>query len=124
MSLLWYLQVSRYTGRIHLYSCMPGTDSRPKPLFESFHPEELELLGSWINDDNKTVCRSLQDKSDSRNALMAFIDDWNKLRPIEQQKLLGRPLQLPLSVELQILKESINHNTGVCTNRLYNIIFH
>ncbi|XP_010258160.1 PREDICTED: DNA annealing helicase and endonuclease ZRANB3 isoform X2 [Nelumbo nucifera] len=37
-------QVSHYTGRIHLYSCIAGKDLRPRPLFKNFRPEELESL--------------------------------------------------------------------------------
>lgn len=55
-------------------------------------------------------------KEDPRyiNALVAFINEWNSLRPIEQKKLLLKPLQLPLSVELCCLDESLNHDSGVC----------
>ncbi|KAJ0049423.1 hypothetical protein Pint_16189 [Pistacia integerrima] len=97
-------EVSQYTGRIHLYSCIQGEDSRPRPLFESFRLEEI--------DNKERISKSLKDNPGYRHAILEFISDWNKLRPIEQTKLLGKPLQLPLSVELCYLKETINHNTG------------
>ncbi|KAJ4713121.1 DNA annealing helicase and endonuclease ZRANB3 [Melia azedarach] len=93
-------EVSQYTGRIHLYSCIPGNDSRPRPLFQSFRPEEL--------DNKERISQYLKENPAYRHAILAFISDWNMLRPIEQTKLLGKPLQLPLSVELCYLKETIN----------------
>ncbi|KAM7269724.1 hypothetical protein ACFE04_025221 [Oxalis oulophora] len=91
-------EVSTYTGRIHMYSCNPGTDSRPRPLFESYRPDELESQNFPANND--------------KDALLAFYEEWNKLRPIERKKLFGKPLQIPLSVELCYLEESLNHNSG------------
>lgn len=88
---------------------MQGEDSRPRPLFENFRQEEL--------DNKERISESLKDNPGYRHAILEFISDWNKLRPIEQTKLLGKPLQLPLSVELCCLKETINHNTGVCLLR-------
>lgn len=105
-------EVSQYTGRIHLYSCISGRDSRPKPLFENFRPEDLESenFPSAINKD--TVSESVKDNPAYRHALLEFVNEWNKLRPIEQKKLFGKPLQLPLSVELCYLSENISHNKG------------
>jgi len=103
-------EVSRHTGRIHLYSCVPGHDSRPKPLFENFLQEEL----------NSPLCSSSDVKSRTLllkkipafcNVFKAFIKEWLALRPIDQSRLLGKPLQLPLSLELCFLKESVNHST-------------
>ncbi|KAE8731957.1 hypothetical protein F3Y22_tig00002338pilonHSYRG00223 [Hibiscus syriacus] len=105
-------EVSQYTGRIHLYSCIPGKDLRPVPLFENFRQEEIELENALASDNKDTVCKYFKVNPAYRHALLAFIDEWNKLRPIEQRKLRGKPLQLPLSVELCYLKESINHNSG------------
>ncbi|KAG8652420.1 hypothetical protein MANES_06G087800v8 [Manihot esculenta] len=105
-------EVSKYTGRIHLYSCIPGTDSRPQPLFENFRPEELESLNSSVADDDKEITsRSLKVNPAYRHALLAFINEWNKLRPIERRKLVGKSLQLPLDIELSYLNENINHST-------------
>lgn len=122
---LSYFQVSQYTGRIHLYSCISGRDSRPKPLFENFRPEDLESenFPSAINKD--TVSESVKDNPAYRHALLEFVNEWNKLRPIEQKKLFGKPLQLPLSVELCYLSENISHNKGVIPKVLFfcNYIF-
>ncbi|EOY21978.1 SNF2 domain-containing protein / helicase domain-containing protein / HNH endonuclease domain-containing protein, putative isoform 1 [Theobroma cacao] len=105
-------EVSQYTGRIHLYSCIPGTDLRPRPLFQNFRPEEIESEDALTSDNKETVSKYFKDNPAYRHALWVFVNDWNKLRPIEQRKLHGKPLQLPLSVELWYLKESINHDRG------------
>ncbi|XP_073123529.1 uncharacterized protein [Henckelia pumila] len=104
-------EVSKYTGRIHLYSCIPGTDSRPRPFFENFRLEEVECC-PLANDVDKMSDKSIKDDPLYRGALMEFINEWKKLRPIEKRKLIGKPLQLPLSCELCYLNESINHNDG------------
>ncbi|XP_050223840.1 uncharacterized protein LOC126673653 isoform X2 [Mercurialis annua] len=103
-------EVSQYTGRIHLYSCIPGTDSRPQPLFENFRQEELETL-SPVASDNKSTVKPFKGNPVYKDALLAFIEEWNKLRPVERRKLLGKSLQLPLSIELCYLNENNNHNT-------------
>ncbi|CAN1795740.1 DNA annealing helicase and endonuclease ZRANB3 [Linum perenne] len=104
------MQVSKYTGRIHLYSCIPGKDSRPQPLFESFRPEELEPLESPTPRDREASSTSSSGSPDYRQAVRVFIDEWNKLRPIEKRKLVEKTLQLPLAVELCYLNETLNHN--------------
>ncbi|KAG8496693.1 hypothetical protein CXB51_007940 [Gossypium anomalum] len=104
-------EVSAHTGRIHLYSCIQGKDLRPVPLFENFRQEEIELENAVACGSKETVSKYFKDNPAYRQVLGAFIDEWNNLRPIEQRKLRGKPLQLPLSVELCYLKESINHNT-------------
>ncbi|KAL4566487.1 hypothetical protein LXL04_030603 [Taraxacum kok-saghyz] len=90
-------EVSKYTGRIHLYSCIQGVETRPTPLFKNFKPEELETK------DPK------DDEPNYKPALVKFIKEWNSLRPIQQRKLYNKPLQLPLSVEL-CLMETPNHD--------------
>ncbi|KAL6656905.1 hypothetical protein ACP70R_004685 [Stipagrostis hirtigluma subsp. patula] len=104
-------EVSQHTGRIHLYSCVPGHDSRPKPLFENFLPEELDSTLSSSSDVNKTRTQLLKRNPAFCNVFNAFIKEWLALRPIDQRKLLGKPLQLPLSLELCFLKDSMNHST-------------
>ena len=107
--------MSQYTGRIHLYSCISGIDSRPRPLFLNFRPEEVESPTSPSADNKEqTALHPLKDNPTYRHAVLAFINDWNKLRPVEQKKLIGKPLQLPLNVELCYLNEGVNHNKGVC----------
>lgn len=111
--------MSQYTGRIHLYSCISGEDSRPSPLFENFRPEELESLNSPAADSIKDrALNSLKDNPAYLHALLAFIEEWKNLRPIEQKKLLGKPLQLPLNVELCYLYEGINHDIRVYLYKL------
>lgn len=107
--------MSKYTERIHLYSCILGADPRPQPLFENFRPEELESLNSLAaNDTKEVVSNFIKGNPFYRDALLAFINEWNDLKPIERRKLCGKALQLPLSVELCYLNEAINHNTVVC----------
>lgn len=107
-------EVSKYTGRIHLYSCILGKDSRPQPLYENFQPEELESLNLLAaNDSKETDFKFLKGNPVSRqHALLSFIKEWNALRPIERRKLRGKTLQLPLRVELCYLNESTNHKIG------------
>lgn len=110
-----FWQVSRYTRRIHLYVCILGEDSRPRPVFQNFRQEELESMLSSNGDINKeTAPQLLLDNSAFYEVFQAFVKEWNELRPIEQNKLHGKPLQLPLSLELCYLKDTINHGCGVC----------
>lgn len=102
-------EVSQYTGRIHLYSCVKGKDIRPRPLFENFRLEELESVISFSLGHTKKGHNCIKDNPEFRNALLAFINEWKHLRPIEQKKLLGKPLQLPLTVELCCLSENTHH---------------
>ncbi|XP_023516624.1 DNA annealing helicase and endonuclease ZRANB3 [Cucurbita pepo subsp. pepo] len=101
-------EISQYTGRVHLYRCIPGIDLRPRPLFLNFRPEEVELIDCSVDDSEKTDFNL--DATLYKLALQEFLSEWRKLRPIEQRKLYGKPLQLPLDIELCYLKESINHN--------------
>lgn len=108
-------EVSRYTGRIHLYACIPEIDLRPKPLFENFRPEECESPEE-TSSNNRSDWKSIKDNPAYRPSLLAFIDEWNNLKPIQRNSLLGKPLQLPLSIELCYLKESLNHDSGGLLN--------
>ncbi|XP_040382387.1 DNA annealing helicase and endonuclease ZRANB3 isoform X2 [Oryza brachyantha] len=103
-------EVSQHTGRIHVYICVPGHDSRPRPLFENFLPEEVD---SPLCSDNAKKARNLLLKRDPAfcNTFKAFVKEWLALRPIEQKRLLGKPLQLPLSLELCYQNDNINHST-------------
>ncbi|KAI3673372.1 hypothetical protein L6452_39490 [Arctium lappa] len=102
-------EVSKYTGRIHLYSCILGVEARPTPLFKNFRPEELEIKDPPIHDSKKLARKCIKDDLIYRPALVSFVKEWNSLRPIEQSKLYNKPLQLPLAVEL-CLNESQNHD--------------
>ncbi|KAF8408173.1 hypothetical protein HHK36_007315 [Tetracentron sinense] len=107
------LRVSKYTGRVHLYSCIPGTGSRPRPLFENFRAEELDSLNfNAVGMNKKAAFKSIKDNPAYLHVLRAFISEWNNLRPIEQKKLFGKPLQIPLTLELCYLMENINHCSG------------
>ncbi|OAY72768.1 DNA annealing helicase and endonuclease ZRANB3, partial [Ananas comosus] len=106
-------EVSQHTRRIHLYLCIPGEDSRPRPLFKNFRPEELEeVICSSGDREKETTSLFLKENPAFSSALKAFTKEWNSLRPIDQNKLHGKPLQLPLGLELLYLKDSINHNCG------------
>ncbi|KAI3463878.1 hypothetical protein Pfo_020541 [Paulownia fortunei] len=104
-------EVSQHTGRIHLYSCTPGTNSRPRPLFKNFRQEEVECR-PLAEENEKTSDKSIEDNPLHMEALMAFITEWKELRPIEKRKLINKPLQFPLSYELCYLNESLNHDNG------------
>lgn len=65
---------------------------------------------------------SVKDNPAYRNALLDFSNEWKNLRPIERNKLLGKPLQLPLAVELCYLSESTNHNNKVGTMHLNSVL--
>ncbi|MQL74111.1 hypothetical protein Taro_006453 [Colocasia esculenta] len=105
-------EVSQYTGRIHLYVCVLGKDSRPRPLFENFRPEEVDLMCLAL-DTRKEVDQQLVKRTAAYwEVVNSFTKEWNGLRPVEQKKLLGKPLQLPLELELCYLKGSINHGCG------------
>ncbi|XP_060205006.1 uncharacterized protein LOC132632894 isoform X1 [Lycium barbarum] len=101
-------EVSQYTGRIHLYSCIPGIDSRPKPLFKNFRPEEIDLKQKV----EKTASNNINDDMSCQCALVEFLKEWRKLTAIERRKLIGKALQLPLCVELSYLNENLNHDNG------------
>uniref|UniRef100_A0ACD5UK12 Uncharacterized protein n=1 Tax=Avena sativa TaxID=4498 RepID=A0ACD5UK12_AVESA len=103
-------EVSRHTGRIHLYICVPGRDSRPRPLLQNFLPEEVELP-LCSGSGKKASGQLLKSNPAFCSMFKAFVKEWLALRPIDQRKLLGKPLQLPLSLELCYLKNSINYNT-------------
>ncbi|XP_038880758.1 DNA annealing helicase and endonuclease ZRANB3-like isoform X2 [Benincasa hispida] len=103
-------EVSQYTGRVHLYTCIPGIDLRPRPLFLNFRPEEVELMNCSVDNSEKTDFNL--DGTLYKHALQEFLSEWHKLRPIEQRKLHGKPLQLPLDIELWYSKENINHNAA------------
>ncbi|CAA6657426.1 unnamed protein product [Spirodela intermedia] len=104
-------RVSGYTGRIHLYVCVSGVDLRPKPLYVNFRPEELDSEFSPL--DNKNGEGHLVKGNPAYwEVLKTFRKEWNGLRPVDQKNLLGKPLQLPLLLELCYLKESVNHGRG------------
>ncbi|KAG6529050.1 hypothetical protein ZIOFF_011244 [Zingiber officinale] len=106
--------VSQYTGRVHLYTCIPGKHSRPEPLFENFRLEELNSIMASSGDKCEATPENLIRNPAYWNVFKFFFEEWNNLRPIERNKLFGKPLQLPLIAELCYLKEGINHSSGVC----------
>ncbi|XP_042463394.1 DNA annealing helicase and endonuclease ZRANB3-like isoform X2 [Zingiber officinale] len=104
--------VSQYTGRVHLYTCIPGKHSRPEPLFENFRLEELNSIMASSGDKCEATPENLIRNPAYWNVFKFFFEEWNNLRPIERNKLFGKPLQLPLIAELCYLKEGINHSSG------------
>lgn len=106
-------QVSQNTGRIHLYSCIPGKDPRPRPHFQNFRPEEIEASNSTPFIEKENSPESLTDDPVHVRAILEFMKEWKALRPIEKRKLIGKPLQLPLSLELSYLSERTSHNSEV-----------
>ncbi|CAH8388090.1 unnamed protein product [Eruca vesicaria subsp. sativa] len=104
-------EVSQNTGRIHLYSCIPGKDPRPRPHFQNFRPEEIEASSSTPCINKENTPESLTDDPVHVRAILEFMKEWKALRPIEKRKLLGKPLQLPLSLELSYLSERTSHNS-------------
>ncbi|WOK92310.1 DNA annealing helicase and endonuclease ZRANB3 isoform X2 [Canna indica] len=102
-------EVSQYTGRVHLHIWIPGKDSRPRPLFENFRPEELKSIVSAGYTCKDESSETLKRNPAYWNIFEKFFEEWNSLRPIERNKLLGKPVQLPLIAELCYLKESNNH---------------
>ncbi|WZY80175.1 hypothetical protein YC2023_026559 [Brassica napus] len=103
-------EVSQNTGRIHLYSCIPGKDPRPRPHFQNFRPEEIEASNSTPFIEKENSPESLTDDPVHVRAILEFMKEWKALRPIEKRKLIGKPLQLPLSLELSYLSERTSHN--------------
>lgn len=75
-----------------------------------------------VEDNEKRKCKYIKDDPRFRSAIIEFIHEWNKLRPIEKRKLSGKPLQLPLSNELCYLNESLNHDNEVCTCNIFSIL--
>ncbi|WZZ37922.1 hypothetical protein YC2023_034181 [Brassica napus] len=104
-------EVSQNTGRIHLYSCIPGKDPRPRPHFQNFRPEEIEASNSTPFIEKENSPESLTDDPVHVRAILEFMKEWKALRPIEKRKLIGKPLQLPLSLELSYLSERTSHNS-------------
>ncbi|EFH49584.1 SNF2 domain-containing protein [Arabidopsis lyrata subsp. lyrata] len=103
-------EVSQNTGRIHLYSCILGKDPRPRPHFQNFRPEEIEASNPSQGPNKEKNPESITDDPVHVLAILEFMKEWKSLRPIEKRKLLGKPLQLPLSLELSYLSESTSHN--------------
>jgi len=92
-------EVSANTGRIHLYACVSDKDSRPRQLAVNFRPEDVEspvILSS--------PPKFVHESPAHREVILTFIKEWNELRPIERNKIFGRPLRLPLCLELSCIK--------------------
>ncbi|XP_021860897.1 uncharacterized protein [Spinacia oleracea] len=98
--------VSRYTGRIHLCTCDHEEDSAPRSLSENFRLEEFSA------DPSEWTSAFIKENPTCQLAIVSFINEWKNLKLIEKRKLLGRPLQLPLAIELLRLSESNNHDSN------------
>ncbi|MCO5601803.1 hypothetical protein L7F22_055928 [Adiantum nelumboides] len=98
-------EVSANTGRIHIYTRSDSDGFRPKPLHVNFLPEDLELLNDPSEPKRSRNVLDCFDKSPSNlKCATDFLQQWNSLRPVDQNSLLGRPLQLPLAFELECNK--------------------
>lgn len=97
--------VSQYTGRIHLCACMPGEDSTPSSLSENFRLEEI------ATGPNESASVFMKENAPCWLAILSFINEWKNLKRIEKKKLFGKPLQLPLALELLHISESSNHDS-------------
>ncbi|XP_057831961.2 uncharacterized protein LOC131042656 isoform X2 [Cryptomeria japonica] len=105
-------EVSANTGRIHLYVCITNQDSRPRKLELNFRPEDFESSITVDALGKSSLPKCLSTDSAHREIVLTFIKEWNDLRPIERNKLFGRPLRLPLSLELSCIKYEPNHGHG------------
>ncbi|XP_074316409.1 uncharacterized protein LOC141652718 [Silene latifolia] len=96
--------VSQYTGRIHLCTCEDGDDARVTSLSENFRLEEVTV--DSIEKESDLVKKN----SGFHYAMLSFIKEWTSLKRMDQKKLFGKPLQLPLAIELLRLTESMGHD--------------
>eukprot|EP01018_Ginkgo_biloba_P023300 Gb_30392 [translate_table: standard] len=104
-------EVSPNTGRIHLYVCVFDKDLRPRQLEENFRPEDLESFD--ISESAKrSLPKCMHESLPHREIAVNFIKEWNSLRPVERNKLFGRPLRLPLCRELSCIKAGPLYSMG------------
>uniref|UniRef100_A0A803L9E9 DNA annealing helicase and endonuclease ZRANB3 n=1 Tax=Chenopodium quinoa TaxID=63459 RepID=A0A803L9E9_CHEQI len=96
--------VSQYTGRVHLCICDLAEDSAPRSLSENFRIEEISA------DPSEWTSVFIKENPTCQLAIVSFINEWKNLKHIEKKKLFGKPLQLPLAIELLRLSESNNHD--------------
>eukprot|EP00747_Dinoflagellata_sp_TGD_P121432 gnl/TRDRNA2_/TRDRNA2_173423_c0_seq2.p1 gnl/TRDRNA2_/TRDRNA2_173423_c0~~gnl/TRDRNA2_/TRDRNA2_173423_c0_seq2.p1 ORF type:complete len:949 (-),score=141.59 gnl/TRDRNA2_/TRDRNA2_173423_c0_seq2:245-3091(-) len=92
--------VSRVTGRVHIL------DAEGKPLGCSFKPIDWEAIR-----DSVTLPDPLRGMPSVISATDTFVLQWANLRPKEQRKLLGQPLQPPLLRNLQLLSSGRKTST-------------
>ncbi|XP_048500280.1 uncharacterized protein LOC104893980 isoform X3 [Beta vulgaris subsp. vulgaris] len=98
--------VSQYTGRVHLCTCDDVDDFAPRSLSENFRLDEISTNPSeWTS-------VFVKENPACQLAILSFINEWKNLKRIEQKKLSGKPLQLPLAIELLRLSESNNHDSN------------
>uniref|UniRef100_A0A803M0X5 DNA annealing helicase and endonuclease ZRANB3 n=1 Tax=Chenopodium quinoa TaxID=63459 RepID=A0A803M0X5_CHEQI len=86
--------VSQYTGRVHLCTCDLAEDSAPRSLSENFRLEEISA------DPSEWSSVFIKENPTCQLAIVSFINEWKNLKHIEKKKLFGKPLQLPLAIEL------------------------
>lgn len=110
--------MSQYTKRVHLCTCDNGEDSVPRSLSENFRLEEISA------DCSEWASFFVKENPACQHAIVSFSKEWKNLKRIEQKKLLGKPLQLPLAIELLRLCESNNHDSNVCSMAMHlHILF-
>ncbi|KAL9227343.1 hypothetical protein vseg_003040 [Gypsophila vaccaria] len=97
--------VSQYTGRIHLCTYENENDSTVKSLSENFRLEDITAGSTEVSE-------FIKKNSGFHLAMVSFINEWTSLKRMDQRKLFGKPLQLPLAIELLRLSESINHDSN------------
>ncbi|KAG0450021.1 hypothetical protein HPP92_027111, partial [Vanilla planifolia] len=117
------VEVSRYTGGFICISAYRN-GSTTKTTFVNFRQEELDSIVLLICLQEESVSQLVKENPRYFNIFQTFIKEWNSLRPIERCKLLGKPLQLPLSIELCYLKEATNHgSSGLLKGKEYTQAF-
>ena len=107
----FYFNVSKYTGRIFLYS------SEKKYLSECFSPEDVDNYKY-----GKTILPSILTTSDvNLQEVKSFISKWRKLRSFDQQQLCSKIIKPPLLAILnreQLRKKHMNASKGITTSML------
>lgn len=102
-------EVSANTGRIHLYACISHKDARPRQLELNFRPEDVDSPVASDSLGKIAPSKCMHMSHAYREAALTFIKEWNGLRPVERNRLFGRPLRLPLYLELSCMEYESNH---------------
>ncbi|KAL2935367.1 DNA annealing helicase and endonuclease ZRANB3 [Bienertia sinuspersici] len=98
--------VSQYTERVHLCTLDNEGDSTLRSLSQNFRLEEIS------SDPSEWASVFVKEDPACQHAIVSFIHEWKNLKRIDQRKLFGKPLQLPLAIELLRLSGSYNHDNN------------